>query len=135
MTRLSAALAARYDDLNPSTEPPKKRSKYGNKRISEDGYIFDSRAECKRYRELKLLQTQGQIAGLVVHPTYELQPAFTSTFDGKQRAIVYEADFSYIESGKTIVEDVKGVQTADFRLKAKMFRFVYRDIELRIIEV
>ena len=32
-----------------------RRSKYGNKKIQIDGYTFDSLAEGRRYRELKLL--------------------------------------------------------------------------------
>ena len=37
------------------------------------------------------------------------------------RKIEYIADFQYIENGKTIVEDVKGIQTDVFKLKHKIF--------------
>ena len=49
------------------------------------------------------------------------------------RKIEYIADFQYIENGKTIVEDVKGMQTDVFKLKHKIFEKVYPDLELRII--
>ena len=39
----------------------KKGHKYGAKRCEEDGYTFDSLAERKRYRELKLLEQAGEI--------------------------------------------------------------------------
>ena len=40
------------------------------------------------------------------------------------RKIEYIADFQYIENGKTIVEDVKGMQTDVFKLKHKIFEKV-----------
>ena len=50
------------------------------------------------------------------------------------RKIEYIADFQYIENGKTIVEDVKGMQTDVFKLKHKIFEKVYPNLELRIIK-
>lgn len=50
------------------------------------------------------------------------------------RKIEYIADFQYIENGKTIVEDVKGMQTDVFKLKHKIFEKVYTNLELRIIK-
>ncbi len=38
------------------------------------------------------------------------------------------------ENGKTIVEDVKGIQTDVFKLKHKLFEKKYPDLELRIIK-
>lgn len=113
----------------------KATPKYGNKSgVEVDGYIFDSKAESERYKELRLMLHAGTIHALRVHPEYELQPAFEH--DGKkERAIVYEADFAYEENGTQIAEDVKGTKTAVFVLKAKLFRFRYPDIELRLIEV
>lgn len=120
-------------------------SKYGNERLEEDGYTFDSKAEAARYRELLLLSAGGAIEDLAVHPTYELQPAFRDARGCRHRAIVYMGDFSYIEVidpqsvfGRSVVEDVKGgkgTQTALFKLKAKLFRFRYPDIDLRILDV
>ena len=50
------------------------------------------------------------------------------------RKIEYIADFQYIENGKTIVEDVNGMQTDVFKLKHKIFEKVYPNLELRIIK-
>lgn len=114
-----------------------KRAKYGNEKVSEDDYTFDSIAELTRYRELKLLAQAGQITLLRVHPSYELQPAFVDRDGKRQRAICYEADFSYVERGDRIVEDVKGgkaTQTAAYKMKAKMFRYRYSALIYRVIE-
>ena len=50
------------------------------------------------------------------------------------RAIIYKADFQYIENGKTIVEDVKGMETKDFKLKKKILEYKYPDIDFRLIK-
>jgi hypothetical protein len=107
-------------------------SKYGNVKVSIDGYQFDSKAEAARYTDLRTLAYAGAIEDLQVHPTYELQPAFLR---GKIRIqpIRYEADFAYIENGRQVAEDVKGVETAEFKLKRKLFLFRYPDIELRVL--
>lgn len=109
-------------------------SKYGNKPVKADGHRFDSQAEYRRYCELLLLQKAGEITELRVHPKYEIHPAFKH--DGKRySAIRYEGDFEYTEDGKTVVEDVKGVETAVFKLKQKMLLCRYPDIDFRIIKV
>ena len=119
-----------------------RRSKYGNKKIQIDGYTFDSLAEGRRYRELKLLLDAGVISRLEVHPPYQLQGSYPQPETGKRiRAITYEADFEYIEDGKIVVEDVKArdrktgefVLTAVFKLKRKMFEYKYNML-IRIVE-
>src|SRR6187401_2386187 len=110
-------------------------NKYGNTHAQADGYSFDSKAECARYHELKLMERAGQISGLQVHPSYELQPAFKDR-DGKRvRAICYEADFSYQEGADQVVEDVKGHETKDYKIKAKLFRYRYSALVYRVLKV
>jgi len=123
----------------------KAPQKYGNRKIEVDGVRFDSRKEANRYQELLLLEAGGAIEDLTPHPRYELQPAFRDARGWKHPAITYVADFSYLEIndpsavvGTLVVEDVKGgkgTQTEVFRIKAKLFRFRYPNIELRIIEL
>lgn len=110
-------------------------TKYGNKRVQEDGYSFDSKAECARYYQLKLMQRAGEISALHVHPSYELQPAFKDRDGIRQRAICYEADFAYIEGEDRIVEDVKGHETKDYKIKAKLFRYRYSALVYRVLKV
>lgn len=118
----------------------KKAPKYGNKKTDS----FDSKAEETRYRELLLLESAGQIEGLTLQPSYELQPAFTDASGRKHQAIRYVADFSYTEvidpdsvQGRAVAEDIKGgrgTQTRVFLLKAKLFAYRFPGVELRIIE-
>lgn len=108
-------------------------TKYGNKPDILDSYRFDSLAELSRYKELKLLLSAGEITDLWIHPRFELQPKFRR--DGKtERAIVYEADFSYRENGQLIVEDVKGKRTQLYSTKRKMLLYKYPEIEFREVK-
>lgn len=108
-------------------------NKYRNKKIQVDMYVFDSIRESQRYKELKLLERAGEIKELKLQPRFLLQDSFRK--NGRTyRKIEYVADFQYIENGKTIVEDVKGIQTDVFKLKHKIFEKVYPDLELRIIK-
>lgn len=108
-------------------------NKYKNKKVQVDMYVFDSIAESKRYKELALLAKTGKIKELELQPRFLLQESFKK--NGKTyRKIDYVADFKYIENGKIIVEDVKGIQTDVFKLKHKLFEKKYPELELRIIK-
>ena len=108
-------------------------SKYGNKKVLIDGIKFDSMAEGKRYKELKLLQRAGIIKELELQPKFLLQESFKK--NGKTyRKIEYIADFKYIENGKVIIEDVKGKETEVFKIKHKLFEYKYRDLELKLVK-
>lgn len=108
-------------------------NKYKNKKVQVDMYVFDSIAESKRYKELKLLEQAGEIQNLELQPHFLLQDSFKK--NGKTyREIKYIADFKYIKNGKTIVEDVKGIQTDVFKIKHKLFEKIYTNLELRIIK-
>ena len=108
-------------------------NKYKNTKIVVDNIKFDSNLEATRYKELKLLLRAGEISNLELQPRFLLQDSFKK--NGRTfRKIEYVADFKYIENGKTIVEDVKGMQTDVFKLKHKIFEKVYPDLELRIIK-
>ena len=97
--------------------------KYGNKKVTIDGFNFDSKGEGNRYCELKLLLRANAISDLELQSTIELQPKFKA--QGKaERAINYIADFVYTENGKTIIEDFKGFATKDYLLKRKMLLYM-----------
>lgn len=97
-----------------------KPSKYRSKRTTVDGITFASKAEARRYGELKLLERAGKIQGL------ELQPRFDLVVMGRKVAR-YVADFAYTEraTGKPVLEDVKGMKTPVYRLKAKLMQALY----------
>jgi len=118
--------------MNDSFGARDMRTKYGNRRVTEDGYVFDSVAERNHYLGLKRLQLAGDIQQLQVHPRFILQEGFT--YRGKrERAIVYEADFAYMEGGEHVVADVKGARTAVYAIKRKLLLARYPHIKFQEI--
>jgi hypothetical protein len=93
-------------------------SKYRNKITFVDGLRFASKKEAARYTQLKLLSQSGCIQQL------ELQVKFPIAVNGV-KVCVYIADFVYVENNMRIVEDVKGVKTAMYRLKKKLMKAVH----------
>lgn len=51
-------------------------SKYNNKKVQVDMYVFDSIAESKRYKELALLEKADKIQNLELQPHFLLQESF-----------------------------------------------------------
>ena len=108
------------------------KSKYHNVRCEWDGMKFDSKKEMARYADLRLLELTGHISQLKVQPVYILTAG-----------VKYKGDFQYIENGKTICEDVKGMKkgkgktrgtlTRVFINKWKQVQELYPSIEFRII--
>ena len=90
-------------------------NKYRNRKTVVDGICFDSRKEAARWCELRLLERAGEIEGLQRQVAFELIPK-----SQHGRAIRYIADFVYIERGRQIIEDVKGVRTEVYKLKKRM---------------
>lgn len=113
--------------------------KYGNRKTTVDGIVFDSKHEAQRYRELSLLQRAGEIEELDLQKEFELIPAQYETFprygkkgqritDGKkciEKPVKYKADFVYKVNGVQIVEDAKGVKTKDYIIKRKLMLSVH----------
>jgi hypothetical protein len=101
-------------------------NKFGAKQIiTEDCLKFDSKAEHRRWCELKLLERAGRITDLQRQVTYELIPKQ----DG-ERATKYVADFVYCDAaGNTIVEDTKGYKKGAaydlFVIKRKLMLWVH----------
>lgn len=93
--------------------PSGARSKYRAQRCEVDGETLDSKAEGKRFAELKILERAGEISDL------ERQPAFRFEIGG-ELMFTYRADFGYHSSGVRVIEDVKGVRTPVYRLKKKI---------------
>ncbi len=101
-------------------------NKFKNKKTKVDGIVFDSQKEAKRYLELKMLLKTGEISELKLQPIYILQDKFK--LNGKTiRDIKYIADFEYLDNatGKTVIEDVKGIKTDVYKLKKKLFQKKY----------
>ena len=106
--------------------------KYNNRKTIIDNIKFDSNAEATRYQFLKILLKTGKIEDLELQPKFLLQPSFKK--NGKTiRAINYIADFKYIQDKKVVIEDVKGMETKEFKIKKKLFEYKYPEYELKIV--
>ena len=106
-------------------------TKYKSKKIILDNIKFDSKKEGNRYEELKILEEAGLIKELELQKVFELQPSFKK--NGKTyRKITYKADFYYYDNHlqRYVVEDVKGFKTEVYKIKKKLFEYVYKDLEL-----
>jgi hypothetical protein len=110
-------------------------NKYHARKVQLGGLTFDSQAEAARWQELELLQRAGVISALRFHPRYVLQEAFTAAGGEHIRELSYEADSEYVEQGRMVTEDVKGVVTQEFAIKRKLFLRRYPGRELRIVKV
>lgn len=92
-----------------------------------NGQSFHSLSESRRYSKLAFLESKGLISNL------ELQPKFSFDTNGKH-ICNYIADFRFKYGGETFVEDVKGYMTPVFRLKHKMLKAFYPDVELCLVK-
>jgi hypothetical protein len=102
-----------------------KQSKYKNQRVLIDGMVFDSKKEGRRYVELRMLQTAGEISDLRCQVPYELN-------EGGSHSLKYVADFVYLLNGEVIVEDVKGYRTREYKRKRTLMKTIY-NIEIKEI--
>lgn len=96
----------------------KSKNKFGAKKIEIDGVKFDSKREARRWQALRLELRGGAISNL------ERQVSYSIEVNGRL-ICKYIADFVYDRDGLTIVEDSKGHQTADFKLKRKLMQAVH----------
>jgi len=85
-------------------------NKYSAKKTYSElcGRKFDSKAEARRGEELELLQKAGEIRDLQYQVKFTLH---------HKPIITIKVDFVYGENGETTYEDVKGVETREFRVK------------------
>lgn len=121
MNRLKPAAIKRPKQLNFNHT---KQQKYGNKKVVVDGIKFDSIAESK-YLPVARLYAQKHNLELRLQEKFVLLPAHKR--NGKTvRAIKYVPDFTFWDGDQLVkVVDVKGMQTKDFKIKAKWFCYKY----------
>ena len=109
-----------------------KQNKYKSKEVIIKNIRFQSQKEGDRYLELKILEKHSLIEDLRIQVKFELQPSYKK--NGKTiRAIYYIADFVYFDKAKKkmIIEDTKGFRTEIYKLKKKIFEYVYPDLEIK----
>ena len=126
MTKLSPSFASRFRAGG--------KNKFGARKADcLHGHRHASQREARRCNELHLLLRAGEIEDL------EQQPKFFFEVNGRQlvhdngRRAVYTADFRFVDrhSGKTIVEDTKGMTVRDWPLRKAVFRACFPDLVLR----
>lgn len=103
-----------------------RETKYGNRKCSWKGIVFDSVLERDRFIILEEDQREGKISDLRRQVKYVLIP--TQKIGGKvvERECSYIADFVYkLPSGEEVVEDTKGFATKDFIIKRKLMLQVH----------
>lgn len=118
-------------------------NKYRNRKTTRNGITYDSVKESRRHAELLLLERAGEISDLARQVRYVLIPAqYEPDIIGArggvkrgkliEREVAYIADFVYMQDGKLVVEDTKGVRTKDYIIKRKLMLYVHK---IRIKEV
>lgn len=100
--------------------------RYKNKYKNVKTEWFDSKKEYKRYLDLVILERSGAISELQKQVSFTLQEWFRYDWEAI-RPIVYRTDFVYIKDGQLIAEDVKWMQTPEFKIKRKLFLKIYGD--------
>lgn len=96
-------------------------NKFGAIATEVDGIKFDSLKEARRWGELKILESAGEIRNLRRQVRIPLEGRDGPiTFKPSNRKAVYVADFTYEDKRlgwAEVIEDSKGHQTTDFKLK------------------
>jgi len=107
-----------------------KRGKYGITKFPWRGITFDSKAEANRYEILRAQEHAEQIIALHYHGIH-----FHLGKNDKGRQVIYSPDFTYIEDGMLIAEEVKGPRVRDWPVRAALFKEAFPEWALRVIEI
>ena len=111
-----------------------KAHKYKAIKTVVDGITFDSKKEADHFKKLTLLQKAGKIQGLINQLPFSWIEKHSH--DGKDIVFKrrYIADFLYydVELKKTIIVDVKGYKTAEYKKKKKIVEQIF---SIKITEV
>lgn len=125
--------------LRAAVRAQKKPHKYHAQAVVVDGIRFASKAEARRYGELKLLQKTGEIRRLAVQPGFDLAVHGVEFIPTGLPSLIgqYRGDFFYERLNKAqswgeaiwerVVEDVKSpaTRTALYRWKVKHLKAQY----------
>lgn len=109
-------------------------TKYNAKKTVVNGITFSSRLEAERYEQLLWLQKSGEISNLQLQPEFQILKGWIDPETGeKHKSRFYVGDFLYIDmrDHKMIVEDTKGMETPEFRLKWEYVQSYYFEYEFR----
>lgn len=99
-------------------------NKYRNVKTFVDDIKFDSKREAARYNDLKILEQAKVISDLKLQVPFELAPS-VHVAGRKKPALRYVSDFTYVENGKLVINDVKGKLTDVYILKRHLMMSVH----------
>ena len=131
----------------------KSEGKISHHVTTVDGIKFDSEMESKYYKYLLELKKQGIVKEFTLQPNFLLQEKFINLngdiilgsnkdFEKIKRknkletisAINYISDFDVIYTdGHREIIDIKGLETPEFRLKLKLFKYKYPELNIRLL--
>jgi len=101
-----------------------KRGKFGNIKVADPdgGRSYDSKLEAKHGKEYKQMHKDGKIAAIARQVPFNIGAG-----------VNYIPDFLIIHlDGSLEAVDSKGIETSEFKIKAKFFREKYPTIKLTI---
>lgn len=132
-TRSTTGSAGSATSASRVGSPSSRQGKFNAKGEHVNGKWCASGAEAERYRQLLAMDMAGTISSIVCQERFRL-------IVNNHVICNYRADFSYQvldEYGgvvRTVVEDVKGFETPEFKLKRKLFDAT-QDVPLSVIDV
>lgn len=98
----------------------KRANKYSAKKVRTDEGVFDSQIEYRRWCELRVMEREGLIRNL------ERQIPFDLVVNGvKIGKFTADHRWTDAETGRVVVEDVKGMIARDFPLRKKLMLAIY----------
>lgn len=107
--------------------------KYRAKPTTIDNIKFASRLEANYYLELKMLKKVGVVKDIKLQPRFLLQEGFKKN-NKYYRPIHYVADFEVKYANHTEIVELKGYETAVWKIKQKMFEYKYKDLKLKVVK-
>ena len=106
-----------------------RKNKYNAKRTIVDGVTFDSAKEARRWGDLNLLLSVGEITDLERQVTIHLDGRDGPILTPTGRLMTYRADFRYYDRRKGwIIEDVKGFKDKVYPIKKAILAAMGIDI-------
>lgn len=108
---------------------------FAKKTPCNNGHTHASAKEARRCNDLHFLEKAGEITGL------QVEPRFTFSINGRQvkmrngHVARYTPDFTYVEKGVKVAEDVKSraTETEAFAVRWAFARTLWPEIDWRLV--
>jgi len=98
----------------------------------ELNHHHDSREEAEYCLKLQLLKRAGEIQDFRSQVVYSLD--LTDEFGKKHHIANHRVDFEVTnKEGKTEIHEYKGVETFEWRMKRRLFEFIYPHIPYKVM--